>query len=552
MSIRFLGNTRLSSKGLFFGGLFAVLLLSFIFDFGSLAQTLPQPTTEERLGSSPSLQNDTSPPAAVKLNSAPETKNSPSSSENPTSELLDHEEIAKLRTDIDTIKNLLYFGGSFLAFILFVLTFQSSILAWMSNHRTSEAHSMAMKGERAEQQRAKSIHDKFFEDSYKTIGLVNSTLQLAVDATANTTRVFEERAGANLKQLDGKARALLTDVRIESTRDLVRDPFKQEGIRSLAQEITLFESNRLFFADKFQLTSECRFILGLASHLSQDYPTAIKEWESIRIDRSRTPLLESLAAYWIAVEHDTLGEFDKAITTFESIRGLVSGVAKYDIDRLIVESTFSKIPIDQAESLIAPLISICENAKKENDSRARTYVIRRLNIALGNILLQVGKFKKRKGEYVVAERSFTQAIEKYRATDEAIDQWALLGLGEALHCNGNLDEALDIFGGKALENAEAEFKRRTERRSQVLAKTAELICCVRVPELKDSIVPVYESVKRLLIEVHSRLTIYSAFQKRNVDKETFEAQLDEFLADNNLSIHKRTIGLRQAARESVL
>jgi tetratricopeptide (TPR) repeat protein len=346
--------------------------------------------------------------------------------------------------------------------------------------------------------------------------------------------VFEERASANLRQLDERARSLLSDITIERARDLVRDVAQQEAIRSLAQEITLFESNRLFFAEKFALTPHCRFIRGVYSHLMQDFTDAIKEWETIRIDEKSSKLLVGLASYWIGVEYDTLGIFEKAISTFESARNAVDGVARYDIERLIMESTFSKLPIEDAEKLISPLSGLLTEANKEGDSRAKTYVVRRINIALGNILLQVGKHKKRSDSDLVAESYFRKSEEKFRTTSED-DQWALLGLAETLYYLGRTDEAQRIFT-RTKENAETEYRRRKERRSQVLAKTAELISCVRVPKLRDYVEAVHETLTQTLIEVHPRLTVYSAFQKRNVSKDAFEVQLKEFMREYSLGL----------------
>ncbi len=452
-----------------------------------------------------------------------------------TRQSAEREDVSKLRSEIETIKNIIFYGGGFLAFIVFVLTLQSSILAWMSDRRTSESHALGIKGETTAQNRAQTIHDKFLEDSHKTIGLVNATLQLAKDATESTTRVFEERALTNLRLLDERAKSLLSDVTIERARDLVRDVAQQEAIKSLAQEITLFESNRLFFAEKFPLTPHCKFVRGVYAHMSQDYSDAIKEWESIRIDTRSSQLLVGLAAYWIAIEYDSLGNFEKAISTFESARNVVDGVAKYDIERLIIESTFSKLPIEEAESLVGPLEALLEKAEREGEGRARTYVVRRINIALGNILLQVGKHQKKTELSQLAGKNFEKAIKIFRAISD-YDQWALLGLAEALYFKGELEDATRIFAGRAKANAVKEFGRRKEPRSQVLAKTTELICCVRAPTSDDSVVAIHETLTRTLNDVHPRLTIYSAFEKRNVTKEMFEGQLQEFMLESKLGL----------------
>jgi hypothetical protein len=140
-----------------------ITLLSILLNANALfAQQASQSTTEERQLASP---NPNPPPPT-----------------NETRQLLDQksqDEIAKLRAEIDTIKNILFYGGGFLAVIVGLLTLQSSALAWLSDRRTAASHTLAIKGEEASQSRAETIHEKFFEESHKTIGLVNATLRLA-------------------------------------------------------------------------------------------------------------------------------------------------------------------------------------------------------------------------------------------------------------------------------------------------------------------------------------------------------------------------------------
>lgn len=455
--------------------------------------------------------------------------------------------LEKLRGEVDSIRNVLFYGGGFLALIVAALTIQSSTLAWLSDRRTATLHALTVKGEEASQKRAETIHLTFLDESHKTIGLVNATLQLAKDATERTTKVWEERAFANLKELDTRARSLLSDVTVEKARDLVRDVRQQEKIKALAQDITLFESNRLFFADKFPLTPYCRFVRGVYSHMTQDFTEAINEWEAIRIDPNSSKLLLALASYWIGVEYDTLGAFEKAIATFESTRNYVDGVARFDIERLIIESMFSNMPIERTETLIKPLENLREGSTSEQDSRAKAYVLRRINIALGNIMLQVAKRYRKNDSESAAGEYFRGAADKFRATKE--DQWALLGLAECLYYLGEAAEARDIFIKSKL-NAENEFKRRKEPRSQVLAKTAELLCCARVLELREFMPLVSETLTRSLMDVHPRLTVYSAFEKRNVSKETFENQLTEFMSDYELGLDA-ALALESSVKGSV-
>jgi len=88
---------------------------------------------------------------------------------------------------------------------------------------------------------------------------------------------------------------------------------------------------------------------------------------------------------------------------------------------------------------------------------------------------------------------------------------------------------------KARKNAQAEYINRVEPRTKVLARTTEIICCALVEELKKDIRSVYGDLIEAIGVVDQRLTIYSQFQKRNVSRDVFKSDLEEFVLKYKLS-----------------
>ena len=59
----------------------------------------------------------------------------------------------------------------------------------------------------------------------------------------------------------------------------------------------------------------------------------------------------------------------------------------------------------------------------------------------------------------------------------------------------------------------------------------ELICCIRVPSLKDEGPGIYVQVLEALGRADERLTVFSQMQKRNVTKSEFRKDLEEFMEE---------------------
>ncbi|MGH8898874.1 MAG: hypothetical protein ACRDZ4_18105 [Egibacteraceae bacterium] len=117
--------------------------------------------------------------------------------------------------------------------------------------------------------------------------------------------------------------------------------------------------------------------------------------------------------------------------------------------------------------------------------------------------------------------------------EEVEDQykWALFGKAEALYLLERLSEAHPIYRDKLRRQAVDEYHRRVEPRAKTVARTLELICCIRVPDLWKEVPTARENVLASLDEVDENLTVYSEIWHRNVNKPRFRAQIDQLMAE---------------------
>ena len=110
------------------------------------------------------------------------------------------------------------------------------------------------------------------------------------------------------------------------------------------------------------------------------------------------------------------------------------------------------------------------------------------------------------------------------------DKWALFGFAETLFWTGDR-RAEDIFKNQVRKKAVDEEITRVEPRTKVLAKTTELICCIRVSDLRKEVPTIYSQLTEALGRVEARLTVYSQAQRRNVTKEEFRNDLQELMKE---------------------
>jgi tetratricopeptide (TPR) repeat protein len=449
-------------------------------------------------------------------------------------------EIIRLREKVDSVSGTTSLLITILAAVL-ALGGVTSLFSWarlefsrfkrpgekMAEDRSTELHTLAVRGETAAQARSDEVHHTFLDGSKKTLELVNDTLSLAKEASERAAKSLEMRAAHLSETLDTKAQHLLTSVPPEDDHALVADPTHTASVRSLAQEIEEFHINTLMLADAFRLSPSCMFIRGMNFHLNQQYEYAVKAWQDVTKTQKDTPArLSSLAWYWIGYEYNNLGEFDQACQSFGRALDGATGARSLELQRIEIESRFfnNKESSDRLISMLERLIT----TKYEGNEEALEAVRRRIQATIGNIYLSTANELRMKSEVIQSGEQYRKAKEHYILAEDA--KWALLGLAEAYY--GLKDSrAQRIFKEEVRPGAVDEELKRIEPRTKVLARTAELICCIRVKELWDEVPRVHSQVTEALGRVVEGLTVYSQMQRRNVKKDQFRKDLENLMSE---------------------
>lgn len=167
---------------------------------------------------------------------------------------------------------------------------------------------------------------------------------------------------------------------------------------------------------------------------------------------------------------------------------------------------------------------------KHNTDDGIDVVRNRILGTIGNIYLQLGNVQRKSENLAAAKSEYEHAKYHFERADRK-DKWALFGLAEALFWTGD-PRGQQILKDEVRKKAIDEEVNRVEPRTKVLAKTTELICCIRVPEFKREVPTIYSQLTEALGRVEARLTVYSQAQRRNVGKEVFRKDLQGLMEEH--------------------
>jgi tetratricopeptide (TPR) repeat protein len=389
--------------------------------------------------------------------------------------------------------------------------------------RIAEAHELAMKGEAAGQARAGEVHTGFLEGSLNTLSLVNQTLELERVASERAGRAIEDKARHQLNALDQAAKALLAAVPVDDDHALVTNQSTRAELTSLAAKINSFEINRFILPSDMPLTPHCQFIRGMQLHLDQRFADAFREWEAIALSDAAPTDLRSLTWYWIGRERTNLAQFDEAEAAFRHALDHASKERSYELQRIRLELKFFDAQRCDAERLVSELKRLIEEVGAV-ESEAAAKALPRIWATLANVHHELAQEHRTAGRVEQAREHFEAAATIFQSIRD--EKWAVFGLAEALWWLGRRDEAEQLFAKEARRFAQDEYVHRTEFRTKVLARSAELLCCARSKSLRGDVDHVYQDVLDALGHVDERMTVYSEIQRRNVSKKAFRGDMD--------------------------
>lgn len=437
-------------------------------------------------------------------------------------------EVAILREKVETTSGRINLLISFLIVILAIGGITSVVGWFRTERRTGEAHSVAMNGEQASQERSAEVHRTFLSGSKDTLELVNETLTLAKKATERATKDMENKANNTLKKLDEQSKDLIEDALAqEDDRALVAKPDKREQLSSLAQKIGGLETFQDFF--QFELTPHCKFIRGMEHHLKQHFMDAFECWRSVALDKNTDPILKRLSWYWVGYEHNNLCNFPEAEINFKKALETATGIRRFELQRILIETRFFNKKTVSPETLISPFKDLLNSIEKELGNEGMSKKKAEILNTLGNIYFQIGNEHRANSNDTKAKENYQLAKECYeKARGQA--KWVLFSLAETLYKLGERNDTEKLFRN-AKDEAIVEYICREEPRTKVLARTTELICCIRVKGLREEATGIHSQVIEALGRVDNRLTVYSQIQKRNVTKDEFRQDLAELMKE---------------------
>ena len=452
-------------------------------------------------------------------------------------------EIIRLREKVDSVSGTTSLLITILAAVL-ALGGVTSLFSWarlefsrfkrpgekIAEERATELHALAFRGETAAQARSDEVHHTFLDGSKKTLDLVNATLTLAKETSERAAKSLEVRAKKRSEALDREAQLLLTSVPPDEDHALVVDPTHTASVRTLARDIEAFRINTLMLADDFRLLPDdfrlsppCMFIRGMYFHLDQYCNDAIQAWKDVTTEKTTPPQLRSLAWYWIGYEHNNLGEFDDACQSFQRALEGATGARSLELRRIELESRFFN---KESPDRLIPMLEQLVTDTPEGSAALKT-VRNQIHGTIGNIFLSTGK-ELRKSDSIKASENYKNAKKHYELAED--NKWANLGRAEALYGLGD-PEAQRLFKDEVRPKAIDEELKRIEPRTKVLARTTELICCIRVRELWGDVPMIHNQVTEALGRVEEKLTVYSQMQRRNVKKDEFREDLQALMSE---------------------
>ena len=407
---------------------------------------------------------------------------------------------------------------------------QNSQREVIMNARQDTLYDMAL----TKDKEASKRDERIFGKSEETLRLVNETLQLAKDASERASKSLEDKLAKKHNELEQESAELIEESKaLKNYKVLVENSTYRSNLTTLAQEITGLQNNQNILEKDVLLHPNCSFIRGMDFHLNQHFKPAIKYWKLVKEHPNVSIPLKIMALYWIAYEQNNLKDFDNATSNFELASNLAVGALKYELERIKIESKFFDSKNYEPESLLPEIEELNNRINKESENEEIKKYKSAITNTLGNIYHQLGNINE--GE--ISKEYYTKAKKAFAASPIK-NKWTWFGYGESCYKLDEIEEAEGIFLNKVKAEAEFDYSTRPEPRTKVLGQTTVLICSVRVKTLNESVNTIYNLIKATLGGVDERLTVYSQFQRRNVEKKEYLNDLDNFILEFNESKKK--------------
>ena len=269
-------------------------------------------------------------------------------------ELLQDTRIHDLRKDVDEhekIINYLLFPVTVLVGILSLGGAIGVVFSIRDQRRVSQLHELNVAGEMSSQRRTEQSYGSFFEQSQTTLSLVNETLQLAKEATAQAAKSMDEKAQVRVDAIEEKAQKLMLELFNKHEFDVVVvNAGRRRELQEIAKELRALEG--YLSLQKIKLGHYTKFIKAIDQFIEGETEAALSELQLA----SQDPIvgdLQKFIEYWVGYILTTVGQYGEAIERFKHDElDLPETSSQYfQLERIIIETEFFLIakPKPQAE-----------------------------------------------------------------------------------------------------------------------------------------------------------------------------------------------------------
>jgi hypothetical protein len=260
-----------------------------------------------------------------------------------TREELQNTRIHDLRKDVDEHEKIityLLFPVTVLVGILSLGGAIGIVFSIRDQRRVSQLHELSVAGEMSSQRRTEQSYGSFFEQSQTTLSLVNETLQLAKDATAQAAKSMDEKAQVRVDAIEDKAEKLMLD--LFNTREfdvVVSDPTRRRELQEIAKELRTLEG--YLSLQKIKLGNYTKFVKAIDQFLEGETEAALAALQLA----SQDPVvgdLQKFIEYWAGYLLTTVGQYGEAVERFEHDElDLSENSSQYfQLERIIVATKF--------------------------------------------------------------------------------------------------------------------------------------------------------------------------------------------------------------------
>lgn len=269
-------------------------------------------------------------------------------------ELRQDTRIHDLRKDVDEnekIINYLLFPVTVLVGILSLGGAIGVVFSIRDQRRVSQLHELNVAGEMSSQRRTEQSYGSFFEQSQTTLSLVNETLQLAKEATAQAAKSMDEKAQIRVDAIEEKAQKLMLELFNTHEFDIVVvDPVRRRELQEIAKELRTLEG--YLSLQNIKLGHNAKFVKAIDQFIEGETEAALSALQLA----SQDPVvgdLQKFIEYWVGYILTTVGQYGEAIERFRHDElDLPKTSSQYvQLERIIVETEFFLIakPKQQGE-----------------------------------------------------------------------------------------------------------------------------------------------------------------------------------------------------------